>query len=128
MSGLQSINTHRTWEDWLMMLCGATAAVSPWLAGENYNQAASINAVVIGLLIISIGLLEYTVLQRWEEIGLVFVGLWLVAAPYAFGYSGTGQLRFWHFGVGGLVTLLALVQFWQDRNFTDAELMRRARS
>jgi hypothetical protein len=51
----------------------------------------------------------------WEEIINAICGLWLIVSPLIFGYSAAGQLRFWHFGLGALVTIIALVELWQDR-------------
>ena len=50
------------------------------------------------------------------------IGLWLIASPYMFGYSGDGLLRFWHTSLGGLVVLLAALQLWQDWDLSDQDL------
>jgi hypothetical protein len=68
--------------------------------------------------------MEYIALQRWEEAGEMALGLWLVASPYVFGYSGDGALRFWHASLGGFVILLAALKLWQDWDLTDQDLAR----
>ena len=61
-------------------------------------------------------------LQRWEEVAEIVAGLWLIASPYVFGYSGDGTLRFWHVSLGALVVLLAALQLWQDWDRSDQEM------
>jgi len=48
-------------------------------------------------------------------------GLWIVASPFAFGYAGS-TLAFWHFGLGGLLVLLALLELWQDWHRSESEM------
>lgn len=127
MSGNQIFNTHRTWEDWLVMLCGALVVISPALVGETHDASAWLNAVTIGVLIVGVGFLEYSVPQRWEEVGLAVLGCWLIVSPFIFGYSDAGALRFWHSGLGGLAIVLAVLQLWQDWNLTDKDLLERQR-
>jgi hypothetical protein len=129
MSGIDThLNTHRTWEDWLVMLCGALVVFSPGLTGDTHGAPVWLNAVTIGLLILGIGFLEYSVLQRWEEVALALIGVWLIIAPFVFGYADAGQLRLWHSGLGGLAIVLAVLQLWQDWDLTDKELLQRERS
>jgi len=51
-------------------------------------------------------------LRRWEETIETLCGVWLIASPFVFGYSGT--LRSWHIALGVLVVLLAVLELWQD--------------
>jgi hypothetical protein len=52
------------------------------------------------------------------------LGLWLIASPYIFGYSGDGMLRFYHSSLGGVVVLLAALQLWQDWDLSDQEMLK----
>jgi hypothetical protein len=54
----------------------------------------------------------------------IVAGLWLIASPYIFGYSGDGTLRFWHTSLGGLVVLLAALQLWQDWGLKDEDMLK----
>ena len=123
----QFFNVHRTWEDWLGMVLGLLIAVSPMLAGGEVSRAAIWNTVLVGVLIFFIAELEYAVLQRWEEICQLVLGLWLIASPYVLGYSAAGSLRFWHSTFGGLVILLAALELWQDWNRSDQDMVRRGK-
>jgi len=129
MSDLRFFKTHRTWEDWLGMLLGVLIVLSPWFSTQASHETAGdrsyviLNTFAVGMIIMGLAQLEYVALQRWEEVAEIVLGLWLVASPYIFGYSGDGVLVFWHSGLGGLVVLLAALQLWQDWGLNDQEML-----
>jgi len=131
MSDFRFFSTHRTWEDWGGMLLGVLIVLSPWFptqAGHEVVDAERsfviLNTITIGILVFGLAQLEYVALQRWEEVAAVVLGLWLIASPYIFGYSGDGLLRFYHSSFGGLVVLLAALQLWQDWDLSDQDLLK----
>ena len=124
MSGIRFFNVHRPWEDWVSMLIGVLIGISPWLAEQQHDQAVMWNAVLVGALVLGLAQLEYVSLQRWEEIGETASGLWLIASPFAFGYAESGALRYWHFVLGTIVVLLAVLELWQDWKLSDKELLQ----
>jgi len=122
MSGIWFFNVHRSWEDWVSMLLGVLIGFSPWLADQQHDQSVMWNAVLVGALVLGLAQLEYVSLQRWEEIGGIACGLWLIASPFTFGYAEAGALRYWHFTLGAIVALLAALELWQDWTLSDKEL------
>ena len=128
MSDFRFFRTHRTWEDWLGMLLGVAIVVSPWFPFSSVDVIDSerstmiLNTFVIGMLIFGLAQLEYVALQRWEEVGQIVLGLWLIASPFIFGYSGDEMLRMWHIALGGFAVLLGALQLWQDWRLSDQEL------
>ena len=131
MSDFQYFNTHRTWEDWLGMLFGVLIVLSPWFPTQTSHEVIDadrsyviLNTFAVGIIVFGLGQLEYVALQRWEEVAGILVGLWLIASPYLFGYSGDGMLRFYHSTLGSLVLLLAALQLWQDWDLNDQDLLR----
>ncbi len=131
MSDFRFLRTHRPWEDWFGMLLGVLILVSPWFpmqAGREIVDAERshmiLNAFVVGMLVFGVGQLEYVALQRWEEAAAIVLGLWLIASPFIFGYSGDHMLQIWHATLGGLVVLLGALQLWQDWQLSDQELAR----
>jgi hypothetical protein len=113
--------THRTWEDWLCMIIGALIGLAPWIVGQQDNQLIMWNAVILGAIVIALASLEMTALQRWEEAAEMLCGFWLLASPFALGYSET-PLAAWHFGLGFILVLLSLAELWQDWHRSDNEL------
>ena len=131
MSDFRYFSIHRTWEDWCGMLLGVLIMLSPWFPTQTSHElvdagrgAVIINTITVGILVFGLAQLEYLALQRWEEVAEIFLGLWLIASPYVFGYSSDGLLRFWHSSLGGLVLLLAALQLWQDWNLSDHDMAR----
>jgi ABC-type branched-subunit amino acid transport system permease subunit len=124
MSGFRFLKRHRPWEDWLSMLLGVLIGLSPWFANEQGVPAIAWNAVLVGVLVLAFAELEYVSLQRWEEVGEIALGLWLIASPFIFGYADAGVLRHWHFLFGALVVVLATLELWQDWRLSDKELAR----
>ena len=129
MWDFRSLATHRTWEDWCGMLLGVLIVLSPWFpspAGHEVVDAERsyviLNTFTVGILIFGLAQLEYVALQRWEEVAEIALGLWLIASPLIFGYSGDDMLRAWHAMLGGIVVLLGALQLWQDWRRSDQEL------
>ncbi len=122
MSRIGFFNVHRSWEDWLSMLVGVLIGFSPWLAGQPDNPAVLGNALVVGLFVFGLAELTYVSLTRWEEIGEIACGLWLIASPFTFGYAESGALRYWHFLLGAAVVVLAALELWQDWKLSGKEL------
>lgn len=122
MSGIRFLNIHRPWEDWAGMLLGVLIGFSPWLAGQHEDQAVMWNALLVGVLVLGLAQLEYVSLQRWEEVGEIACGLWLMASPLIFGYADAGELRYWHIVLGAIVALLAALELWQDWKLSEQEL------
>ena len=87
MSGFGFFNKHRTWEDWFGMLLGVLIVVSPWFPFSSHDVMDSerstmiLNTFVVGMLVFGLAQLEYVALQRWEEVGEIALGLWLIASP-----------------------------------------------
>ena len=87
MSGFRFFSKHRTWEDWFGMLLGVLIVVSPWFPFSSHDvmdaerSTMILNTFVVGMLVFGLAQLEYVALQRWEEVGEIALGLWLIASP-----------------------------------------------
>jgi hypothetical protein len=119
MAMQQTFSAHRAWEDWGSMGFGLVIVISPWLAQTPENQAATVNAMTVGALVIFIGAVELQFIRRWEEWCEFALGVWLVISPWVLGYSGLGTLTAMHVILGVLVAALALLELWQDRDLLD---------
>jgi hypothetical protein len=110
----ESASTHRPWEDWISMAFGLLIVISPWLAQEFGSQFVVLNAVVIGLLVISLAGMELMVLRASEEWLELACGLWLIISPWLFGYSQASSLMTMHIVFGAFVAALAILELRQD--------------
>jgi SPW repeat len=131
VSDLGFLKIHRTWEDWCGMLLGLLIALSPWFPMQEGHEVSDagrslvvFNTVMVGIIVFGLAQLEYVSLQRWEEVGGIGVGLWLILSPYVFGYHGDGLLRFYHSALGALVVMLSTLQLWQDWELSDQEMLK----
>jgi peptidoglycan/LPS O-acetylase OafA/YrhL len=111
------------------MLIGVLIVVSPWFPLQGNHDVMDsersimiLNTFVVGMLVFGLAQLEYVALQRWEEVAEIVLGLWLIASPMIFSYSGDDFLRAWHCALGAIVVLLGALQLWQDWRLSDQEL------
>ena len=69
-----------------------------------------------------LGAFELFHLELWEEVAEIGCGAWLIYSPFNVGYGGA--LRVWHFVLGALVILLALVELVQDWRLSAEQRLR----
>jgi hypothetical protein len=71
------------WQDWASFTLGLWLAISPWLAGHAEHEAATMHAVVVGLILALGSHFECVacddVPAEWFNLA---VGVWLVCAPF----------------------------------------------
>lgn len=133
MSGIDLLSKHRTWEDWLGMLLGVLIVVSPWFPFSSHDvmdaerSTMILNTFAVGMLVFGLAQLEYVALQRWEEVGEIALGLWLIVSPFILGYAGDEALRAWHIALGAMVALLGALQLWQDWRLSEQDLAEHSR-
>ena len=113
------LKTHRTWEDGVGLVLGLTIGLSPWFYDEPVVPAVLLNSGLTGLAVLALAQLELVRLRRWEEIAQLACGLWLSASPFILHYAHQDHLRFWHWALGAIVSVLALLELWQDWNRPD---------
>src|SRR5665647_217198 len=123
MAGIRIFNVHRSWEDWLGMVVGVLIVLSPWFAGRAAGELPVLNAIAVGAAVLLLAESELVDLHRWEESLELLCGLWLIASPFVFGYRTVDVLASWHYTLGGIVTVLAVFELWQDWTLSDQELV-----
>jgi hypothetical protein len=113
------------WEDWLGIALGACLLVSPWVVGFSDHSAATMNALVMGSILVLEELLELDVHEMAEEWIDLVAGLWLVVSPFALGFASLTAAAASTIAVGVLTMLFALwamspldkriSHWWHDR-------------
>ena len=74
------------WQDILNLMLGIGVGISPWLLGYAETlQAATWNAVIVGLAIVVLAAIDIDVPAQWEEWTIVALGAWLAVSTYVFG-------------------------------------------
>lgn len=113
------LKNHRSWEDGAGLMLGLLIGLSPWLSEETAHGFAVANAAIVGVAVLMLAQLELLRARRWEEVAELACGLWLCASPFVFGYAHEQHLRFWHWALGGMVVLLALLELLQTHDERD---------
>jgi SPW repeat len=108
------LKAHRTWEDGVGLLLGLAIGLTPWMYEEPPVPAVLLNSALTGLAVLLLAQLQLIRLRRWEDLAQLAAGLWLFSSPFIFAYAHQAHLRFWHWGLGALVVVLALLELWQD--------------
>lgn len=103
----------RRWQDWANMALGALLAVSPWLLGYTGLEGATINALIIGLLVFALSALALTLLDRWEAYISGLLGLWAALSPWLVGFPRYDAPLLAHLIIGLAVVLIAAYEIWQ---------------
>jgi hypothetical protein len=119
------LSRHHAWEDWLGGGLGVAVGVTPWLAGEAFDEDIALNAAQVGLLILGLATFGLVQPSRWGDIGQLACGMWLMASPFVLPYADTGQLANWHIALGLVVASIASLELWQDSLHTDEGSPRR---
>lgn len=99
--------TVARWQEWASFALGLWLAVSPWVAHYAEHEAATANAVFLGLSL-ALGAHFQASLNAVRGGWLMLVaGLWLIAAPFALGFHTDPVPTATSISVGGFVVLLA---------------------
>ena len=108
------LKTHRTWEDGVGLTLGVMIGLSPWFYEEPVVPIVVLNSALTGLAVLAVAQLELVHLRRWEQIAQLACGLWLTASPFILNYAHQDHLRYWHWALGSVVSILAVFELWQD--------------
>ncbi len=103
----------RRWQDWANMALGALLALSPWLLGYTGLDGATINALIIGLMIFALSALALTLLDRWEAYISGLLGIWAALSPWLIGFTRYDVAMLTHLLLGLAVVLVAAYEVWQ---------------
>jgi hypothetical protein len=96
------------WQDAVMIVAGLWIAVSPWMLGFDEGLGvATWNAVIVGLLIVVLAAVDLDAPARWEEAGLVVLGIWAMLSPPLLGMFAVLDATVSMMVSGALVVLLA---------------------
>jgi hypothetical protein len=96
------------WQDWASFALGLWLAVSPWIAGYAEHEAATANAVAVGLVLALGSHFECVACDdlpaEWLNLG---IGVWLVCAPFILEFSSPAVASVNCLVVGAFVAALA---------------------
>jgi hypothetical protein len=96
------------WEDWVRLALGAWMLVSPWIVGFSGHDSATINALLMGSILVFEELLELEVHGMVEEWIDLVAGVWLIISPFALGFALLTAATVSTMAVGVLTMLFAV--------------------
>jgi hypothetical protein len=100
--------------DLCKLCCAATLFASPWVLGLAGRPAW--NLWVCGYAMVTIALADLTCEADWEPRTSLYLGAWLLTAPWILGFSQDGAATFVHLGGGGISSLLSAAEFWSSED------------
>ena len=95
------------WEDWLGVGLGVWLLASPFVLGFSDATAPTLNALVMGCVLVLEEMLELGVHESAEEWIDLAAGTWLVVSPAVLGFSGQMAASISTIAVGLLTLLFA---------------------
>lgn len=115
MNEQQIVKDEQRWQDWFNLVLGAWLIIAPLIGlGVNHGLAAW-NSYISGAVVAIFAVIALARPQLWEEWLNLIIGLWLIIAPFALGYTHqTGPM--WNQIIVGLLigvdALWAGAQTW----------------
>jgi SPW repeat len=105
------------WQDWASFALGLWLAVSPWIAGYAEHDAATANAIMVGLALALGSHFECVACDEMPAEWLnLAAGVWLVCAPFVLGFTHSALASTNSVVVGGLVAALAASALSLDKH------------
>ena len=105
------------WQDIVNIVLGAWLAVSPWALGySDTHTLATWNAVIAGLVIVVVEVIDLDAPGAWEEWTSLILGLWVIVAPFVLGLGSHQAGIVSTVTIGILVALFAAWVLWVSKS------------
>lgn len=88
------------WQDWLNLIFGAWLFIAPVAGVGAGNDIAAWNAYIFGAAIVFFSVAALIRPQLWEEWVNLYVGVWLIFAPFVLGFVDQTAVMWNHIVVG----------------------------
>jgi SPW repeat len=96
--------------DLIKLTCGALLFASPWLL--EFAPGPTWNLRVCGYSILAASLAALVAEAEWEPRANLWLGIWVLAAPWTLGFSQDPAATLVHLVGGGVVSVLSAVEVW----------------
>ncbi len=93
---------EQRWQDWINVLLGAWLILAPFLGIGGISDVAAINSYLTGTAVAIFAIAALVRPQVWEEYTNMVLGLWLILAPFALGFTNLAG-PFWNQVIVGLL-------------------------
>ncbi len=99
---------EQRWQDWTNVLLGLWLVSAPFFGVGATGDVAAINSYLTGTAVAIFAIAALARPQIWEEYTNLFLGLWLIVAPFALGFTNLVAPMWNQIFVGLLVGSIAL--------------------
>ena len=96
------------WQDWTNVLLGVWLVLAPFSGVGVVGDVAAINSYLTGTAVAIFAIAALARPQLWEEYTNLVLGLWLIAAPFALGFTNLAGSMWNQITVGLLIGGAAL--------------------
>jgi SPW repeat len=102
--------TRQHWQDALVVMIGVWLVASPWILTYSSPDIvglvlASWNFIIVGITLITLGLMAITSYRLWQEWLDVAAAVWLIVSPWALGYQAM-PTALWNAIICGLAVIV----------------------
>ncbi len=104
---------EQRWQDYTNILLGAWLVLTPLFGIGAIGDVAAINSYLIGAAVVIFAYVAIVSPQIWEEYTNMALGLWLIAAPFALGFTNLVGPTYNQIIAGLLITGVALAAVLQ---------------
>ena len=106
--------------DWFNLVMAEALLGSPWLLNYTSESVPTWSARIVGVVITILAIAALLKYAEWEEWLILAAGAWLVASPWALGFSRSATPTAVHLIVGALVLVVAAWELWDFRRLMAA--------
>ena len=99
---------EQRWQDRTNVGLGAWLVLAPFIGIGVFNDIAAINSYVTGVAVALFAFAAISHADLWKEYTNVVLGLWLIVAPFALGFTSLAGPAYNQIIVGLLITGVAL--------------------
>jgi hypothetical protein len=96
--------------DFIKLICGALLFASPWAL--EFASGATWNLRICGYAMLTASLAALVADADWEPRANLWLGIWVLAAPWMLGFSQDTAATLVHLVGGGVVSVLSVVEVW----------------
>lgn len=109
------------WEAWATLALGVAVGLAPWSFGFTGLGGATMNSVIIGMLVFALAGLTLTLQDRWEGWFTLGLGAWLVLAPWLLNFYRVPQAALPHLGFGLALMAVSILGLWRSWGEDEAD-------
>ena len=108
--------TRRRPQDLYNLILAACLFISPWILGFAGATTPARNAWIVAVALAVVTFVAMAAFAEWEEWMCLAFGLWLMAAPWALGFTGNVHAFWTHLGLGALTAAVSAWAVWDYRH------------